>query len=42
MHFRYFLTDCITDMENKSEDEVDDLLLEIKHFWTGVLCEIHE
>lgn len=29
-------------MENKTEDEIDDLLLERKNFWTGIMCVIHE
>ena len=34
--------DCVTNTENSSKEEVDDLLLEKEIFWIGKLFTIHK
>ena len=39
-YLRFILTDCVTNTENSSKGEIDDLLLEKDNFWIGTLCTI--
>ena len=41
-YLRFILIDCVTNTENNSKEEIDDLLLEKENFWIGTLCTIHK
>ena len=40
-YLRFILIDCVTNTENSSKEEIDDLLLEKDHFSIGTSCKIH-
>ena len=39
---RFISIDCLTDTENSSKEEFNDLLLEKEIFWIRTLCTIHK
>ena len=39
---RFILIDCVTNTENSSKEEIDDLLLEEGNFWIEKLCTIRK
>ena len=41
-YLRFIQIDCVTNTENSSIEEIDDLLLEKENFWIGTLCTIHK
>ena len=41
-YLRFILIDCVTNTENSSKEEIDDLLLGKENFWIGTLCTIHK
>ena len=41
-YLRLILIDCVTNTENNSKEEIDDLLLEKNNFWVGTSCTIHK
>ena len=40
-YLRFILIDCVTNTENSSKEEIDDLLLEKDNFSIGTSCKIH-
>ena len=41
-YLRFILIDCVTNSENNSKEEIDDLLLEKENLWIGTLWTIHK
>ena len=41
-YLRFILIDCVTNTENSSNEEIDDLLLERENFWIGTLLTIRK
>ena len=41
-YLRFILTDCVTNTENSSSEEVNDLLLEKGNFCIGTFCTIRK
>ena len=41
-YLRFTLIDCVTNTENGSKEEIDNLLLEKENFWIRALCTIHK
>ena len=37
---RFIQTDCVTNTENSSKEETDDLLIKEENFLIGILCPI--
>ena len=41
-YLKFVLIHCFTNIENKTKDQIDDLLLGEQNFWTGTLFLIHK
>ena len=41
-YLRFILIDYVTNTENSSKEEIDDLILEKENLWVGTLCTTHK
>ena len=41
-YLRFILIDCLTNIENKSKDQIDDFFSEKENFWIGTLSTTHK